>query len=129
MKPTAQPRPQRIPRLVHKYTRIIVEADIAPVRPTILLLRADHDSMTHVAATDLDGSLCSRREVLAERALFLDHDHDLVACVVSCRLSKHVGWEGGKKGGVPMPAGFLRFSTITHSTSAAPELSMQVSID
>lgn len=83
MKPTAQPRPQRIPRFVDKYTRIIVEADIAPVRPTILLLRADHDSMTHVAAADLDGSLCSCREVLAEGALFLDHDHDLVACVVS----------------------------------------------
>lgn len=43
--------------------------------------------MTHVAAANLDGSLGSRREVLTERALFLDHYHDFVACVYLANIS------------------------------------------
>jgi len=137
--PTVQSRPHGISSLVDQDARIIVEAHERSVGPSVLLFRADDDGVRNVAAAHLLRRCRLPAEFAAEVALLLDYHYDPVACRATCEYARaeeeeeeeEGGWTGGERERIDGPTLAARFilSTFTHSTRAAPELSMQFSID
>ena len=110
--------------LVDQDAGIVVELDDAAVGPLPLLRGAHHDGMPHVAAPDLVccADRCSICGLGAEVSLLLDDDY----YAVTCRASVATSSPAFSKLPIPTLAGRLDRRTFTHSTIAAPELSMQL---
>lgn len=126
---TRQPGAYRVTRLVDEYASVVVEFHPAAIFPLLFLVCSDDHSVPYVSSLHLvgDTQAATSRSFLTKRALFLD-DHDYS---ISCIIVNQVSWYRLCDGDAPILAvGLipLFFITATHSTIAAPELSMQLSI-
>ena len=125
----ANSRSDGLASLVDEDASIIVELDDAAVWPLPLLGSAHNDCVPHIASPDLvccaDGHAVAR--LGAKVALLLHHHDDAVACYRQPRSTpvfvSVLGWH------IPTLAGRFERRTLTHSTIAAPELSMQLTSD
>ena len=129
---TAHPTPNRLPALINQHTRIIIKSYYTPIRALQLLLRAHDDGVADVAAADLvgggDGDGAPTAGFGAEGALFLDDDYDAVAWEEKGVSGRGRMEEG--RGGEDVPIWAWRFilRTLTHSATAAPELSITLTM-
>lgn len=127
---TGQSGSDGITVLVDEHTCVVVEFDQTSVRPPLFFFSSHHHSMSDVASPDLVGNPQARPTwiVGAEASLFLHYHNDSVTCsrrisIIHVRPSLCLGQY------IPIFAALDFFLiTATHSTMAAPELSMQLSI-
>lgn len=123
---TVQSRSHRISRLIDEHAGIVVEAHKRAVGTSVLLLCANNHSVRDVTTAHLCSSSGIARELVSKVALLLHNDYDAVSWG---------GCEGEHRERVdecsdePTLAARFILRTLTHSTRAAPELSMQLSMD
>jgi hypothetical protein len=115
--------------LVDEDAGVVVELDDATVWALPLLCGAHDDSVPDVSAADLvggaDGDAVAR--LGAKVALLLDNNDYAVACsVLTTVLRGFASVRRRRRHDIPTLAGRFDRRTLTHSTMAAPELSMQL---
>jgi hypothetical protein len=120
---TAHSRSDGLAGLVDEYAGVVVELDHAAVRPLPLFGRPYDYRLPYISAPHLvrgaDGDAVARFR--AKVALFFYDHHYPVAC--SRQYPRRTAMVPGH---VPTLAARLERRTLTHSTMAAPELSMQL---
>ena len=133
---TRKSTPNRLPALVNQHASVVIEFHHAAVRARVLLGRPHDYCVPDVAAADFvggaDGDAAAGAGFGAEVALFLYDNDDAVAW--GERLGEFERVEGGMVvvvGGLDLPTLAARFilRTLMHSATAAPELSMTLSMD
>ena len=112
------------PRLVDEHAGVVVELDYTAVWPLPLLCCPYHDCVSYIASSHL--VRCADGHAVAgfgaKVSLFLHDYYYPVACL--CQPLPHAH-DQSQPLHIPTFAGRLERSTLTHSTMAAPELSMQ----
>lgn len=132
---TIHTRSNRIAGLIHQHTSIIPKLNHTPIRPLGFLAHAHDDRMPNIASPDLVRQRGGRARFGSRGSLFLyDDDYPVTWTTqsVSAQSAFEKGLEilscpPGKGWDSPIVAGRFFFRTFTHSTTEAPELSMQFS--
>lgn len=127
---TGQSGSDGIAVLVDEHACVVVEFDQTSVRPPLFFFSSHHHSMSDIASPDFVGNPQARPTwiVGAEAPLFLHYHNDSVTCARTISII-HVCPSQRLSQYVPIFAALDFFLiTATHSTMAAPELSMQLSI-
>ena len=129
---TVHSGPDWIARLVDQDTGVVIELENRPIRPLCLLCNPNNHGVPDISSTDLVRDTTARCAFGAEVSLFLNHHDDPVTCndhkQNTLKQSRYITEAKYVGEHPPTVAARFLFNTFSHSTTAAPELSMQFSI-